>query len=89
MAAKTNKTNRAKGKTTKPTRTRRTRSPRTKRPDIWQDDLGIGYATYEHEEDYVSPATIQDENQITSFQDFRNRLAKAPIFAETDIESVP
>ena len=85
MAAKT-KTKRAKGKTTKPTRTR---SPRTKRPDIWQDDLGIGYATYEHEEDYVSPATIQDENQITSFQDFRNRLAKAPIFAETDIESVP
>ena len=88
MAAKT-KTKRAKGKTTKPTRTRRTRSPRTKRPDIWQDDLGIGYATYEHEEDYVSPATIQDENQVTSFQDFRNRLAQAPIFAETDINPAP
>lgn len=82
MAAK-NKTKsgaKAKGKTKA---SRPTKSRRSRQPDIWQDDLGIGYATYDHEEDYVSPATI-DENQITSFRNFRQRLANAPIFVEID-----
>ena len=83
MAAKNKTKTRAK---VKPTKTRPTKSRREKQPNLWQDDLGIGYATYDHEEDYVSPASTLDENQITSFQDFRDRLAKSPIFVASEVE---
>ncbi len=50
----------------------------------WQDDLGIGYATYEHEEDYVNPIAIEElgAKQVKTIRSFNQRLAMAPVFAE-------
>ena len=80
MAAKTKTNTKAKGKTKA---SRPTRSHRSRQPDIWRDDLGIGYATYDHEEDYVSPSAIDDE-KLTSFNTFRQQLANSPLFVEVD-----
>lgn len=86
MAAKQKTKTPVKGKQSKTPH--RAKSGRAKQPDIWQDNLGIGYATYDHEEDYVSPASINEE-QTNSLQNLRQRLALVPIFAETDTDLEP
>ena len=76
MAAKSTKTNTKKAKTHKSPRTHR-----PKRQSPWDDDLGIGYATYDHEEDYQSPADLDDE-QLDTLRSFNQRLATSPILVD-------
>ncbi len=73
----------AKGKKTTAGKTKNSRTHKPKR-ETWQDDLGIGYATYDHEEDYVSPTSIEElgEKELNNLRSFNQRLAMAPVFVD-------
>ena len=76
MAAK-----KSKNPTTKKAKMNKTHKPKR---ISWQDELGIGYATYDHEEDYISPATV-DEDEENLLRSFNQRLAIAPVFVDDEI----
>ena len=79
MAAKSTKTNTKKAKTHKSPRTHR-----LKHQSPWDDDLGIGYATYDHESDYQSPADL-DEDEVNMLRNLKQRLATTPVFVEDSV----
>lgn len=56
-------------------------SHRENRHTDWQEDHGIGYATYDDEENYVSPVELDDE-RIDNLRNFNQRLATSPIFID-------
>ena len=75
MAAK-----KSRSKTTKKAKSTKTHKPKH---TSWQDELGIGYATYEHEEEYTSPTEVDEEN-TNILRSFNQRLAIAPVFVDDE-----
>lgn len=81
MAAKS-KTKTGKGSQTKHQTGNHTHKPRH---TSWQDEHGIGYATYDQEENYVSPVDLEEES-LETIKNFVERLANTPLFEAIEID---